>query len=95
MTINTSTRARITRSIFNAVTNRLIPAVVRLHHKSLTRIQDQQDQALKDARQAAHAALIAARDASDQADDIAAQRMSVMIALAEERRRISAYVKED
>ena len=95
MTINTSTRARITRGIFNAVTARLIPAVVRLHHKSLTRIQDQQNQALEDARQAEATAAVAAIDASDYADAVASNRTNVLIALAEERRRIDAYVKED
>ena len=95
MTINTSTRARITRSIFNAVTAWLIPAVVQLHHKSLTRIQDQQNQALKDARQAQFAAARAAAAASDYADDVAAHRTNVLIGVAEERRRINAYVKED
>lgn len=95
MTINTSTRARITRGIFNAVTSRLIPAVVRLHHKSLTRIQDQQNQALKDARQAQFAAHQAALDASDYADDVASNRVNVLIGVAEERRRINTYLKED
>lgn len=91
----TSIRTRITRGIFNVVASRLLPGVVQVHHKSLAAVQDQQDRTLKQARQAAHAALIAARDASDQADDIAARRVRVMIALGEERRRINAYVKEN
>jgi len=95
MTINTSTRARITRGIFNAVTARLLPAVVRLHYKSLLRIQDQQDRDLAQARAAAMTARRVFLESRDRADAVAEQRVGVLIALAEERQRINTYVKED
>lgn len=88
-----STRARITRGIFSLVTTRLLPVVVRQHHRSLDAIQAQQDRDLKDARQATAAALQVYLDTKDEADALAARRAHVMIGVAEERRRINTYIK--
>lgn len=93
--IKASTRARISRGIFSFVATRLLPVVARHHHRSLDAIQAQQDQVLKDARQATIAALQVYLDTRDEADALANRRAHVMIGVAHERDRINTYIKED
>lgn len=93
--IKASTRASISRGIFSFVTTRLLPVVVRQHHRSLDAIQAQQDRDLKDARQAKAAALQVYLDTRDEADAVDAHRVHVLIGVAEERRHINTYIKED
>lgn len=93
--IKASTRARISRGIFSFVTTRLLPVVVRQHHRSLDAVQAKQDRDLEDARTAEAAALWVYLAAQEKAAAMAAHRVHVLIGVAEERRRINTYIKED